>query len=425
MRWCEPLPMADTITCPNCKAEIPLSDAVSHALREGIEKEFAEKRRALEGQVAKQRDELEKQKSAMEQAKRELEAQVQQRLGAEREKLKTALKQEVSEAAGVEMKDLKAQLEEKKRSLEAAQKMELDLRRQQRELEERAKAQELEVERKLSTERAKIQEETRRLASEEQQLRLADRDKLINDLKNQIETLKQKAEQGSQQSQGEVQEMQLEELLRQTFPYDEFLPVPTGTRGADLLQRVRNGSGQPCGTIIWESKRTKLWSRGWLDKLKEDQRAQGVELAILVSQALPEGLTHFSMLEGVWVCGYTLALPLAAALRQQLVGVTAARRAESGKGEKMEALYQFISSTAFQQQVQGIAEAFTEMQNDVSRERVAMEKSWKKREKLIQRVLLGTAGIQGNLEGIVGHQALPTVKILELDAGEAESEPAD
>lgn len=425
MRQCEPLPMADTIICPQCKAEIPLSDAVSHALREGIEKEFAEKRRALEGQVAKQRDDLERQKSAMEQAKRELEAQVQQRLSTEREKLKATLKQEVTEAAGVELKDLKVQLEEKKRSLDAAQKMELDLRKQQRELEERAKAQELEVERKLSVERAKIQEETRRLAAEEQQLRLADRDKLINDLKTQIETLKQKAEQGSQQSQGEVQEMQLEELLRQAFPYDEFLPVPTGTRGADLLQRVRNGAGQPCGTIIWESKRTKTWQKVWLDKLKEDQRAQGVELAILVSQALPEGLSHFSMVEGVWVCGYTLFLPLAAALRHQLLGISAARRVESGKGEKMEALYQYISSTAFQHQVQSIGEAFTEMQNDLSRERVAMEKIWKKRERLIQRVLLGTAGIQGSLEGIVGHQALPPVKILELDAGEAESESID
>jgi hypothetical protein len=191
------------------------------------------------------------------------------------------------------------------------------------------------------------------------------------------------------------------------------------------LQRVRNAAGQPCGTIIWESKRTKAWQRTWLDKLKEDQRAQGVELAILVSQALPDGVPHFSMLEGVWVCGYALALPVAAALREQLVRISAERRRESGKGEKMEALYQFISSTAFQHQVQAIAEAFTEMQNDLSRERVAMEKSWKKRERLIQRVLQGTAGIQGSLEGIVGRQALPPVKILELDAGDPEPESVD
>lgn len=414
--------MADTITCPQCQADIPLSDAVSHALRGAIEKEFAEKRRALEGQVLKQREELEKQRAAMELARRELETQVQQKLGAEREKLKAALRQEFTESAGLELKDLRAQLDEKKRSLEEAQKLELTLRRQQRELEERAKAQELEIERKLSSERARIQEDTRRQVAEEQQLRFADKEKLISDLRSQIETLKQKAEQGSQQSQGEVQEMQLEELLKQAFPFDEFLPVPTGTRGADLLQKVRNANGQPCGTIIWESKRTKLWSRGWLDKLKDDQRAQGVELAILVSQALPEGMASFALVEGVWVCGYTLALPLAAALRQQLVHVTSARRAESGKGEKMEALYHFISSTTFQHQVQGVVEAFVEMQGDLQRERIAMEKLWKKRERLIQRVLQGTSGIQGSLEGIVGRHALPTVKILELDAGDVEAE---
>jgi hypothetical protein len=422
MPWCERLLMADTILCPHCNKEIPLSDAVTHTLREGIEKEYGEKRRALEQSVTKQREEIEKQRAAVELAKQEIDAQVQQKLGAEREKLKSMLKQEAAASVSVEMRDLKTELEEKRRTVEEAQKLELSLRKQQRELEERAKAQDLEIERKLATERTRIQEETRRLAIEEQQLRFADKEKLIGDLKTQIETLKQKAEQGSQQSQGEVQEMQLEELLKQMFPHDEFVPVPTGTRGADLLQKVRNPMGQPCGTIIWESKRTKLWSRGWLDKLKEDQRAQAVELAILVSQALPEGVAHFSHIEGVWVCGYTLALPLAAALRHQLVAVSASRRAESGKGEKMEALYHFISSTAFQHQVQGVAEAFMEMQNDLSRERVAMEKLWKKREKLIQRVLNGTAGLQGSLEGIVGRQALPAMKVLELDGGEESAE---
>ncbi len=393
--------MADTIICPHCKAEIPLSDAVTHSLRESFEKTFAERHVALEKEVAQRTQELEKQK-------RDLEAQVARRIEDERVKLKDQLKKDAAAAVTVEMQDLRTQLTEGRKKLEEAQQQELALRKRERELEDRAKAQELEIERKLSTERTRIQEETRRLAIEEQQLRFADKEKLINDLRTQIETLKQKAEQGSQQSQGEVQEMQLEELLKQMFPHDEFLPVPTGTRGADLLQKVRNATGQSCGTIIWESKRTKAWSRGWLDKLKEDQRAQGAELAILVSQALPESLVNFGLHENVWVCGYALALPLAAALRQQLHAVTAMQRRESGKGEKMEALYNFISSTAFQQQVQGVAEAFTEMQNDLSRERVAMEKLWKKREKLIQRVLNGTAGLQGSLEGIVGRQALPS-----------------
>ena len=411
--------MPDIITCPHCKAEIPLSDAMTHSMREGFEAEFAGKRMALEQAVARQRDEIEKQRAAVEAAKRELETQVQQRIGAERDKLKAALKQEAAEAVGVELRDLRAQLDEKKKSLDEAQKLELSLRKQQRDLEERAKAMELEIERKMAEERARIQELARKQAHEEEQLRFAEKEKLISDLKSQIESLKQKAEQGSQQMQGEVQELQLEESLKQTFPFDEIAPVPSGVRGADLLQIVHGANGQVCGRIIWESKRTKAWSKGWIDKLKEDQRVQGAELAMLVSQALPEDVTTFAVREGVWVCGYALALPLASALRQQLIAVSATRRAESGKGEKMEALYQYVSSSAFQQQVESISKAFLEMQKDLNSERIAMEKLWSKREKQIQRILQGNANLYGSIEGIVGQPALPAVRTLELDSEES------
>ena len=408
--------MPDNIVCPNCGVEIPLSDAVTHSLREGFQKDFAVRKNELERGIAQRQQEVETQRTALEDSRRELDAQVAKRVKEEREKLKVDLLKEVQSAAAVEMQDLRAQLVEGQRKLEDAQKQELALRKRERELEDRAKQQELEIERKLSEERGKIQETSRQQAAAEQQLRFAEKEKLISDMKTQIETLKQKAEQGSQQMQGEVQELQLEETLRQTFPFDEITSVPTGTRGADLLQKVRGTNGQTCGVIIWESKRTRNWAGGWLDKLKEDQRAQGADIAILVSQALPDNIMNFAMIDNVWVCGYTLALPLAAALRHQLLAVSATRRAESGKGEKMEALYHFVSSTAFQQQVQGISEAFLEMQNDLNRERVAMEKLWKKREKLIQRILNGTAGLHGSLEGIVGHLALPKIKALELDA---------
>ena len=181
---------------------------------------------------------------------------------------------------------------------------------------------------------------------------------------------------------------------------------------------MRDRTGQPCGVIIWESKRTKAWSRGWLDKLKEDQRAQGAELAILVSQALPENLVILACTKTSGSVDTRSPYRSPRRCVNNSHSVTAMQRRESGKGEKMEALYHFISSTAFQQQVQGVVEAFSEMQLDLGRERVAMEKLWKKREKLIQRVLQGTAGIHGSLEGIVGQQALPSVKILELDFGE-------
>jgi hypothetical protein len=408
--------MSDTIICPKCQAEITLSDAMTHALREGFQKEFAEKRGALEQAVAKQREEIERQKTAVENTRRDLQKEIEQRVEAGREKLKGTLKQEAMESVGLEVRDLRCELEEKRRALGEAQKLELSLLKQKRELEDRAKAQELEIERKLTEERSKIQEAARRQAHEEEQLRFSEKEKQITDLRSQIEVLKQKAEQGSQQLQGEVQELQLEESLKQAFPFDEIVPVSTGSRGADLLQQVRGPNGLVWGRIIWESKRTRTWSRGWLDKLKEDQRAQGAELAILVSQALPEEGMTFALFDGVWVCSYAMSLPLAAALRQQLGAVAATRRAESGKGEKMEALYQYVSSAAFQQQVESISQAFLEMQKDLAGERSAMERLWNKREKQIQRILQGNAALYGSIEGIVGHLA-PPVPSLELDAG--------
>lgn len=406
--------MADTITCPSCKAEIPLSDAITHSLKEQFTREFDLRQRDLEQTIAAREKKLGEQVRVLEQSKLDLDAQVANKLEAERRKLTEQAQLQARAGLSVEMEDLKNQLAARAAKLEEAQRNELVLRQQQRELEDRTKNLELEVARKLDEERAKLQGDARRQAMEEQQLRMADKEKLIADLKTQIESLQQKAEQGSQQSQGEVLELQLEEMLRLAFPLDEIMPVPKGVTGADVLQRVRNNLGQDCGTIIWESKRTKSWTQGWLTKLKDDARAQGADLAILVSQALPDTVTNSGLVEGVWVSGFTFALPLAAALRNGLLGIAAARRAESGKEEKMEVLYQFITSPQFRRQVEGVLEAFTEMQRDLDTERRAMEKLWKKREAQINRVLNGTSGQYGALQGIVGNAALPEIKTLEL-----------
>jgi hypothetical protein len=416
--------MADTISCPKCGAEIPLSDAVTHSLREQFTRDFAEKQRALEQTVAAKQEQLDTQRKTLEQAQRDLDAQVAQKVTAEKQKLTAQAQQQARESFAVEMQDLKTQLADRAKRLEEAQRNELALRTQQREVEERAKNLELEVTRKLDGERVKLQEDARKQAMEEQLLRVADKDKLINDLKTQIESLKQKAEQGSQQSQGEVMEMQLEEMLRQAFSLDHILPVPQGTRGADLLHHVHSPLGQKCGIIIWESKRTKTWQQPWLSKLKDDARAQGADLAILVTQALPDGVTHFAQVEGVWVCNFTTALSMAAALRTGLLQVAAERRAQSGKDEKMEVLYQFVTSPQFRLQVEGVLEAFLEMKRDMDSERRAMERLWKKREAQLTRVLNGISGQYGSLQGIVGSAALPEIRALEIDGGETEDAPS-
>jgi hypothetical protein len=406
--------MPDNITCPKCGAGIPLTDAVTHSLRDEFTREFAEKQRALEAKVAAQDKQFEAKQKQFEQQKSALDAEIAQRLEAERKKLTDAALTQARAGLAMEMTDLKMQLTEGAKKLAETQRNELELRKGQRALEERAANMDLELARKLDAERAKVQEEARRKTMEEQQFVLADKEKHINQLKEQIEALQQKAQQGSQQMQGEVMELQLEDMLRQAFPLDVIEPVPTGVRGADLLQRVKNALGETCATIIWESKRTKNWAGGWAGKLKDDQRAQGAELAVIVSQALPEGITHFGPYEGVWACGFAYVVPLATALRQGLQQVAATRRAESGKGEKMEVLYQFLTSPQFKGQVESIVEAFTEMKSDLDSERRAMEKIWRKREAQLGRVLTGTSGLYGSLQGIVGSAALPEIKALEL-----------
>jgi hypothetical protein len=410
--------MPDIISCPKCNAEIPLSDAVTHSLREQFTRDFSEKQRALEQTVAAKQQQLDAQKKVLEQAQQDLDAQVAQKLTAERKKITDQAQQQAREALAIQMQDLQTQLADRAKKLEEAQRNELALRTQQRAVEERARNLELEVTRKLDGERTKLQDDARKQATEEQLLRLADKDKLIGDLRTQIESLKQKAEQGSQQSQGEVLEIQLEDLLKQAFPLDDILPVPQGTRGADLLQHVHNPLGQKCGIIIWESKRTKNWQQPWLTKLKDDARSQGADLAILVSQALPEGVAHAAHVEGVWVCNFNTVLLIASALRGGLLQVAAARRAETGKGEKMEVLYQFVTSPQFRLQVEGVLEAFVEMKRDMDNERRAMERLWKEREAQLTRVLNGISGQYGSLQGIVGSAALPEIKALELGGDE-------
>lgn len=410
--------MSDTITCPSCHAEIPLSDAVTHSLREEFNRDFAERQRRLEQDIAARQKEIDAQRQKIETARQQIEQDVAQRLQGERKKLAEEATREASTRFSLELQEARAQLVDRSQKLEEAQRNELALRANQREVEERARNLELEVRRKVDEQCARLEEDARRRAAEEQLLRLADKDKLINDLKVQIETLKQKAEQGSQQSQGEVMELQLEDLLKECFALDEFLPVPQGTRGADLLHRVRNNLGHDCGTIIWESKRTKNWTQGWLGKLKDDQRAQGAEIAILVSQVLPSGVTHSGLVDGVWICSFPFALALAAALRSGLLQVASAKRAETGKDEKAAVLYQFLSSPQFKHQMEGIVEAFVEMKRDLDGERRALEKIWKKREMQITRVLNGTSGMYGSLQGIMGSTALPEIQALELGGDE-------
>jgi hypothetical protein len=348
----------------------------------------------------------------------QLKADVESRLRADHEaRLRRAVEQAragAREQSALELKDLQAQLDESREKARQAQEAELALRKEKAALEERQRELDLEVARKLDAEKGKLEESVRKAVGEREVLKLKEKDKQIEELKNLLEEARRKSEQGSQELQGEVLELDIQAALEARFPRDAIKPVPKGARGADLIQEVRNGAGQACGSIVWETKNTKHWQPAWLDKLKEDQRAVAANLAVLVSVALPEGMGEFGQVDGVWIASLRAWPALAVALREQLIQVAFAHAASEGKHEKMELLYRYLAGDQFRQRVQGIVEAFTALQDQLNRERRAMERQWKEREKQIERVILNTVGMYGEMSGILGG-SLPEIPALTLE----------
>lgn len=405
------------IVCPNCRHEFPLSEAFTQRIRGDLAREFEERRRASEAALAERERSVRDHLAQLEQQRQNLDAELSRRMVAERQKLLTTAAQQEREKIGIEFRDLQAQLAEQRLKLDSARQTELELRRQQRLVEERAQQLELEVARKLDAERGRIAETARAQSAEEHKLRLAEKEQLIAGMQQQIEILKQRAEQGSMQLQGEVLELELEQNLRAEFLADAVEPVAKGVRGADVLQRVRTNAGLECGAILWETKRTKHWTREWPAKLKEDQRDARAELAVIVSRVLPDGVKSFALHDGIWVCDYASAIPLAVALRQGLIQAAVARQAQAGRQGKMEQLYEYLSGHEFRQRIEAIVEAFVTMQGDLESERRAMEKQWAKRERSIRQVINHTAGLYGGVQSIVGQATLPEIKSLELPQG--------
>ena len=397
-----------TIICPYCHKEIPLTEALSHQIKEDLRKEF-------DAEIKRKEQDLSQKEQLLIKKEKSLEEDYVRKLKLERAKVEDESKQKAKESVAIELKDLNEQLKEKEQKLQESQKAELEFRKQRRELEEKQKSFELEMTRKLDEEREKIREETVKSVSEQQRLKDLEKDKKISDMLKQIDDLKRKAEQGSQQTQGEVLELELEEILTTNFPFDQIEPVAKGKRGADILQKVHNQQGQFCGTIIWESKRTKLWNEGWIEKLKDDQREAKAEIAVLVTTAFPKEVNNFAYVNGVWVTNYTLAICLAVSLRMNLIQVAGAKMSAVGKYEKMEVLYAYLSGPEFGQRVEAVANAFGSMKNDLDQEKRAMNKIWAKREKQIDRVINNISGMYGDMQGIIG-ASLPQIKSLELTA---------
>jgi len=405
-----------TITCPHCHLEIALSEAVAHRLREQISGEFAARLEAQQRTFAERDLQLREQKAQLDQARQSVDQQVADKLVVERAQLIASARQSAEQKVSVDLQDLRNRLVEQGESLQKAQQGELTLRKQQRELEDQKRSFELEMARQLDEERGKIREAAKLQAVEEQRLPLMEKERLISDLQKQIEVLKQKAEQGSVQLQGEVLELDIEDRLRALFVTDSIEPVAKGVRGADILQRVRTSAGRECGSILWETKRTKAFGKDWVAKIKGDQRAACADFAVIVTQTMPPEFRSFGPLEGIWVCEFACALPLAAALRQGLVSLAGARQAETGKRGKMEQLFQFLSGLEFRQRIEALVEGFIVLQQQIDQEKRALARHWAVRQKQLESMLQHTTGLVGSIEGIMGQNALPKIAPLQLDA---------
>lgn len=434
---------ADHIQCPKCGAEIEIGEVLANKIAGDVEarikaeaaierdqavKAAQDKERAavgfilqkLEAELAaktseiketeKRELELASQQRELVKKERALEQTLEQRVAEKEKELTEVIRKEAKSQASKEIESLQEALTSRDKSMDEARKRELSLINEKRELEEKRKSMELEYQYKLEEDRRKLNEKY----ASEADLKLKERDKQIEGLRKALDDAKRKSEQGSMETQGEALELDLQTNLEQSFPHDAIEPVSKGIRGADVIQVVHNHSLAKSGTIIWETKNTKAWSNGWIEKLKDDQRELGANLAVIVSTVLPEGVRNFDLIDGVWISSVTSYIPLAMALRQQLIQVTFARTASEGKSDKMEMVYQYLSGDEFRQKVEAIVETFVAMKEQLDKEKRAYSRIWKEREKQIERIIGNTAGMYGDIRGLIG-SSIPEIRALSLD----------
>jgi hypothetical protein len=375
---------APLITCPSCGVTFELTEALAAPLEERLAAEHA-------AELARMRDKLDAEADA-----RVIEAQRKAR-----------------EDSSLEKEILRSELADERERRVAAQAAEIALRQERNALEIRARDLDLEVARRLDAEKQRLEQALRQGFAEQEELRFKEKERLIDELRAALADAKRKCELGSAERQGEVLEIDLQAGLERRYPHDLLTPVPKGARGADLLQNVREGT-RSCGLILWETKNTRHWQSAWIDKLKCDQRAAGASLAVLVSAALPDDIVEFGRIQGVWVASLRAWPALALALREQLVQIAFAQATSEGRHEKTELLYRYLAGEEFRSRVEAIVEAFVAMQAQLGRERSAMTRLWKEREKQIDRALTATAGVYGEVRGILGG-SLPTIAALELE----------
>lgn len=397
-----------TIQCPKCNHEFEAEQALSAHLEAEYRQKLAEETTKLQKSIRQREKKIEKDKEQMQES---IDASVKAKLTAQA----VEVKKKAEAAVAVKMQGMAEELAEAKEKREAAEKAELALRKDKRKLEEDREKLELEVTRQLDEGRAIIRKEALKQADEENRLKLKEKDLKLEGMMKTIEDLKRKAEQGSQQTQGEALELDLESMLARTFPHDVITPIGKGVRGADVQQSVHDDTGSPCGVILWESKYTKSWSKGWLPKLRDDQREAKADLAVLITEAMPKDLDSFGRQEGIWITNRTCAVGLAEVLRDSLLAVSQVRRSITNRGDKMDRLYDYLSGPNFRRRLDGILEGYNSQKKTLEKEKKVMLKLWAEREQQLTLALTSTTGLYGDLQGIA-REAVPVIEELELKA---------
>ena len=398
--------MPTTIKCPNCRHEFVMEEALSEQYKNDL--------RELMKDYTRKKDE-EFQKKSMELSKQLLEQEdlFQKKIAEEKKILQQNLEETLRKSIHTDFENrlsiLQQSNEEQQEKLKTARQRELEFLQKEKDLKNKEEEMEISLQRRLQEERSRIGEEIRNLELQKNlaketdfQLRLKEMEKQLEDQKKLAEEMKRRADQGSMQLQGEVQELALEKLLQESFPFDLVEPVGKGIRGADCMMTVRNLTGQECGKIIYESKRTRNFEQDWIDKLKNDMRQQGAQVAILVTKVMPRDMNCFGEKNGVWICNFSEVKALTEVLRDGVIRIFQAARNQQNKGDKMQLLYDYLTSSEFSEQWKAIREGFTSMKMSIQRERDTMEKLWKSREKQLEKVLLNAAHIKGSMEGISG-----------------------
>ncbi len=420
--------MPTTITCPNCSNRFEADSAIAQASEEKYRAQLAAEKARMNEQwlslkktqdeeIRRQQEVVARERESIEAARRAQEAEIKKKVEEECSKTKASLEKEIREQTehsfGAKLRFLEEEKSRKEEQLKESRHRELEFLRKEEEFLKREEALELEKQKAVTAERQRIAEEFKRgeeerfrLRDEEHQMRMKEYEMKLEQQKGLIEEMKRKAEQGSMQTQGEAQELALEELLRAAFPYDTVKEVGKGMRGADCILTVRNAFGQECGCIIFESKRTQAFGGDWIEKLKSDMLSCSAEVAVIVTQAFPKEMTQFGERQGVYICSFAEVRSLVTVLRSAILKLYEARKSQENKGDKMVMLYDYLTGAEFIGQWNAMRESFTAFRSMLQKERDDFEKAWKKKQKLLEVILNNSLQISGSVEGISGMESM-------------------